>query len=398
MLDSGNIMLCFLSGEQNAIDIASQYWACDSQRHWLKTVQEIADNFGIRKHKVPDRVRRFALAFDLNERCAQCYAPRLLTTRGDAMQARCYTLNFVCEECRATQAEATRLATEEKNRAEKERLGNIFQRLREEVRDFDYTTIGYLDAIVAYAIMLASETAISNGRVGDPHHLMICPSDSLLADLLGRLRNHRILVFANDTPITAISPESVLGGRVSYFPLMVSWQFAPPTGGNSFADVFREIGHVVEMRTEHPEFLDSVSELWWMLSEDEAIRYLREQLSTYQLTDLQVGDKLSEAITYALSRFSIPKLRYLLQRVAKNAAAFSTRTGITRRHALNIIPGNIIRDCDRALADSWSIKPYCLKWDQEEAQLTTLLFDRILGTGIEGFRSMTGEAVNQMAA
>jgi hypothetical protein len=38
-----------------------------------------------------------------------------------------------------------------------------------------------------------------------------------------------------------------------------------------------------------------------------------------------------------------------------------------------------------------------LKWDEEEPLLTTTLFDRILGTGMAGFKVTTGETVKAMA-
>jgi hypothetical protein len=91
-------------------------------------------------------------------------------------------------------------------------------------------------------------------------------------------------------------------------------------------------------------------------------------------------------------------LRYLLFRIAKNTAALSSRRDFTRQHALNTISGSLIRDCDRALADNWTIKPYCMKWDEEEARLIAILFDRVLQTGIEGFKSATGAAFDQVAA
>ncbi len=59
---------------------------------------------------------------------------------------------------------------------------------------------------------------------------------------------------------------------------------------------------------------------------------------------------------------------------------------------------DLIRDCDRALADHWTVNPYTMRWDDEEPRLTTLLFDRVLGSGIAGFKTMTGATTPDHAA
>jgi hypothetical protein len=252
--------------------------------------------------------------------------------------------------------------------------------------------------MLTYGIMQHSHSAVSTGRVGNPYELALCPSNSLLSKLLARLRTSGILLFGSDTAIEAIDSSSEEGKGISYYPLKVNWQLAQPTSGESFPSLFRKIGAVIDARDEDPEYVDAASELWWMLGMDDAIRYLDRELSRYRIWDFSAGEKMNEALFHALSRFSIPKLRYLLYRIAKNTAALSTRQDFTRRHALNTIPGSLIRDCDRALADNWSIKPYCMKWDEEEAPLITRLFDRVLGTGIEGFRSTTGTTFDHEAA
>ena len=256
----------------------------------------------------------------------------------------------------------------------------------------NYSEIGYFDAIVAYCIMLSSESAVANGLVGNPHQLPLCPSNSLLSELLGRLFDHGILILRRDTRVEAIDPRSKDSNRFSYYPLKVNWQFAKPVDGDTFSGVFRQIDSVVEMKTDHPEYYEAISQLWWMLGRHDALRYLQQELTSYRLSGFESGPKMEEALSHALNRFSIPQLRYLLYRIAKNTAGLAARRDFTRSHALNTIPGNLIRDCDRALADHWAIKPFCMKWDEEEARLIAVLFDRVLGTGIEGFKSATGAA------
>ena len=398
MLEQASIFLCFLTGEPSEIELALEYWGVDSQGRWKNTVREISERTGEPKHKIPEIVRRVVVTHDLDIRCADCRNPRVVSSRSDATYGVWRGLNYLCESCRSARLAAERLREAEEKQVEYERAREIIQALSDEGAVFDYSEIGYLDAVVAYGIMLSSDSAVATGLLGSPYHLPLCPSNSLLSRLLGRLFNHGILALRRDTPTDAIDPISQDNQQFSYYPLKVNWQFARPITDESFSSVFRQIGSVIDKRSDHPEFDYAVSELWWMLGMADAQRYLEQELNRYRLSGFVAGEKMKEALLYALNRFSIPRLRYLLFRIAKNTAALSSRRDFTKQHALNTIPGSLIRDCDRALADNWAIKPYCMKWDEEEARLIAILFDRVLGTGIEGLKSAAGLAFEQAVA
>jgi hypothetical protein len=388
-----NIILCFQTGDPAAIDLALLYWNRNREGQWSKTVKEIADGISERKHTIANLVRHAAVAYDLNSRCTGCLIPRELTSRAETTYSTWST--YVCTECREAQARAQRLKEEEQARLERERRARIVSAISNEDALFDYQSIGYLEAVVTYVIMLCSDSAVVSGAVGNPYSLGISPSNTLLNTLLGHLFNIGVLTFRNDTPFDAVNPTSEDETRFSYYPLKVNWQFAKAANGDSFSTTFKQIGAIIDERVEHPEYYEAVIQLWWMLGSADALRYLEDQLSLYRLSGLVVGEKLKEAISYGLKLFSIPQLRYLLYRVAKNAAALSTRHDFNKPHALNTIPGSLIRDCDRATADHWTIKGYAKKWD-EESPLLTLLFDRVLGSGIAGFRSTSGSVLEQI--
>jgi hypothetical protein len=391
------IFLCFLTSDLAEINLALEYWAVDSEGRWLTTVQAISESLGKPKHKITESIRRIAIAHDMRLRCSNCRGPRALTSRTDMGMSGWYTSSgFLCDDCRDRREQERRDAEDMKRRTAQERSAKIIETNAGREMAFDYDSISYLDAILAYAVMLYSDSAVTNGLVGNPAQLALC-GDSLLSKLLDRLFDAGILTMSADTPHDAIQPSE--GGNTeqfSYYPLKVKWQFAQSESGESFSEIFRQLGFTVDTRAEHPEYIEAFSELWWMLALDSSVQYLREELDKYYgLSDFTVGEKMNEALAYALSRFSIPKLRYLLYRIAKNTAALSSRRDFNRRHALNTIPGSLIRDCDRALADHWDVKPFCFKWDQEEARLITILFDRVLTTGIEGFKVTTGTTFEQ---
>lgn len=396
MVEQTRVFLCFHVSDESQIAIALDYWEGGLRSGWKSSVKQISARAGVPKHRLPELVQQFATAHDVDTRCDSCGSPRQLLSRSDSALWP-HTWKYTCDPCRAAEAELQRKEKEQTERSKTERLGNIIQDLIEKERPFNYEEIDYLDAVIAYAIMLSSQSATADGHVGNPFELTICSTNSLLAELLGRLFNHGVLVFHENTPIDAIHPESRNSGSCRFFPLKVAWQFAVPIENKSFSSVFRQLSSVIELKSSHSSYWQSVSDLWWMLGRDDVQSYLEEQLASYRLYDLRVGEKMQEAMFHALSRFSIPRLRYLLYRIAKNVAALSSHRDFTRQHALNTIPGSLIRDCDRALADQWNIKPYCKKWDTEEVILITLLFDRVLGSGMDGFKEMTGATLQDLS-
>jgi hypothetical protein len=45
--------------------------------------------------------------------------------------------------------------------------------------------------------------------------------------------------------------------------------------------------------------------------------------------------------------------------------------------------------------NDWDVKPYVLRWNDEESLLITTLFDRVLRTGVAGFKSLSGRQIQE---
>ena len=142
------------------------------------------------------------------------------------------------------------------------------------------------------------------------------------------------------------------------------------------------LGERLDAREEDPEYYEGIDELWWKLGYDDALQHLEQEVDNYRLPDVQVGLKTEGAIRHALENFSIPQVRREITNVVKNAAALSQHRDFARRHALNTIPGNLISYIDRAISEDWKVSPLLHNWQNEEPVLTTVLFNRVLGTGL----------------
>jgi hypothetical protein len=94
-------------------------------------------------------------------------------------------------------------------------------------------------------------------------------------------------------------------------------------------------------------------------------------------------------VLHALEHFSIPKVRREITNVVKNAAALSRHRDYVKRHALNTIPGTLINYVDRAVSEGWQVSPILHNWQNEEPILLTVLFNRVLRTGLPGFKTLS---------
>ena len=166
-------------------------------------------------------------AVDLSIHCAVCNAPQELGSRA-AVTAKRYG-DHLCAPC-AQERERLRKAKEKQE--ENERLAahtQVLADLRKCNKPFNYFEIGYFEAVLAYAIMLASDEAAEHGQFRDGRSLNLCRSESLSGNLLGRLFNKGILQFSASTPPGAVRPGE--GDSYSYFPHQVHWEFAKDSAG-----------------------------------------------------------------------------------------------------------------------------------------------------------------------
>ena len=379
--------LCFKTAHPA---LALDYWDGEynaGKWGWALSVEAVAQRHQVKKTEVPAFAAQTAVAVDTARRCGDCLVPQVLTSRSAFSTPR--PDGYVCSDC----ADRKKLAVaqkryQEENDRQLSRRKHI-EELAARNRSYKYSDISYANAILVFGIMLASDDACELGRFSDTAGLHLCPTTALSGKVLGGLFDAGILRISETT-----HPESVLrneDGSWSYYPHRVNWEFAADAEGRSFPAVMSLMGAIVDLRDEDPGYSQAVSDLWWKLGYDDAVRHLEDEAEAYSLPDIRMGPKTKEAIQHALTFLSIPQVRREITRVIKNAAALSNHRDFSRRHALNTFPGTLISFVDRAVSEGWQIWPLLRNWQNEEPVLTTVLFNRVLGKGLPGFRVITGQ-------
>ena len=389
MMTDNRLLLCIHAETQEQIQMAFDYRAGsekDGEWVWAEPVKEIASRYNLKDSALLQKVRGAATAFDLSTRCSSGGhdIPREVSSRSDlAVSSR---REFLCSEC-------TERLLEQRIREEEERAKALISKQRAflaslvaQATTIDYASVSYADAVAVYSIMLASDRACESGRL-EKDALKLYFSDAMNDSFVEDLFTKGFLAVCDDSPLECI--EVFDRGIWRYEPSRINWRLAEDSCRLPFSDVFEKVGKLIDQREAHVQFDDSVSDFWWNIAVDDALHFLISEVRKFRFPEYQCGQKTEKAVRYALEFYSIPQVRNLIRRSVGYAAQLSAARNRYVQHPFSAIPGLIIGNVDRAQSSNWDIRPILSGWD-EETLLVRILFDRVLRTGLQGFRETSG--------
>lgn len=386
-----SLIVSFESADLSDIKLASLYWEIDDDGRWSFTVREIAEYLSLTSAETSKRVAIIGPAFLISRRCIRCLTPFKFSHRSEYSAVVRNNLT-VCGSCHEASARAARDEEDTRQRSARQMQQAIWLRNTSIDPGINYRDLDYSDIIRAFAIFASSESdGEGNLRFTDVPPFSTKPA--ALKETAKSLYRQEVLLIGKGTPVNAFVPGDSVD-NFSYYPDRVVWRFATLDESANSSIIGRELSDFLDNAPSDFDRWNSVAEIWWEVAYAEALRYLNEQLEKYGL-QANEGDALKEAINHALDNFSIPALRNLLWKLAKDVGAYSAERGIVKPRAINAIPGKLIRMVDRYVANAWDVVPYVLRWDDEECLLITILFDRVLKTGVAGFKTLTGRVIRE---
>lgn len=125
-----------------------------------------------------------------------------------------------------------------------------------------------------------------------------------------------------------------------------------------------------------------------MLNELKA--YLFLQLERHNLSK-NIGPKTEQVLLDMLKKFTVSQSYNIIYYVVRNAASYSTKTGITKQRAVNTIPSRIETHISRAIAEGWEIKPYHRDHSLSQSSISFTLFNTLMGENDGGFTKSLDE-------
>lgn len=388
--------LCFEVGSSEHRQLAMDYWSGNdvgSGFKWASSLEELSRIHAVAKKDLLRCVKLAVTAHNLARRCVDCHLPEELSSR-TAFTVRTYR-DHLCSVCTRNRDQARLLRQEEQTRQRVAAQSAHIAEISQSNKDFRYDTISYTDAVIAFSIMLASDEACESGTFKNSDDLPLCAGTSLSGKLLSRLFVHGVLGIEDVTQPEAFVLDD--NNEWTCFPNRITWRFARDVEGRTFPEIMAYLAKLIDGRDLNPDYDESVMELWKMLAFDDALDYLSREVDTYRLPDVRVGPKTEQAIWHALEHYSIPQVRRVIAYVVKNAAALSQRRDFVRRHALNTVPGSLISYVDRAVSEGWPVHPVLRSWQNEEPVLLTVLFNRVFGTGLPGFRTLSNSGLTSLS-
>ncbi|MDD4969899.1 MAG: hypothetical protein PHT07_10775 [Paludibacter sp.] len=130
-----------------------------------------------------------------------------------------------------------------------------------------------------------------------------------------------------------------------------------------------------------------INTIWTSICFFECIEYLKHKLDEYKMPD-NIGPKTDLSIKEGLKHYSTSQMFNHIWYAVKEAAAQSNKAGITKKHAVNMIPGLIQRRIERAIAEGWDIKPYGRDFNLPQSLIADVLFNKVLKIGNRGFNEV----------
>ena len=206
----------------------------------------------------------------------------------------------------------------------------------------------------------------------------ITPDNIYETKIITFLKENGLIIFSPNTVLSSISIEdNKIDG---YYPLKTTYRL------NIFKDELNieidELFHLEDIEEKNEELLLT---LWLEIALYECLEYLYVRLDEYNLPSQHIGDKTISTIKEALNNFSISQVFYFIWNASKNAAAFYQKGSVTKKHAVNLVAGNILRTMERAIAQNWDVSKYRRDYNYPQSIISEIFFNRILKIGDRGF-------------
>ena len=209
----------------------------------------------------------------------------------------------------------------------------------------------------------------------------ITPDSKYENKIITFLEENGLIIFSPNTALNSISIEdSKIKG---YYPLNATYRL-----NISKNEIDIETDELLYFDDTEESDTELLLELWLEIGLYECLEYLYVRLDEYNLPSQYIGNKTISSIKEALNNFSISQVFYFIWNASKNAAAFYQKGNITKKHAVNLVAGNILRTMERAIAQNWDVSKYGRDYNYPQSIISEVFFNRVLKIGDRGFNSV----------
>lgn len=370
-----------LEGQEKYSDICNMYWDIDDSGQFTYKVSDISNKYGSNSNSILKIVKQSCIAYSEITYCSACGVPFSYTSRANYSVSRSLH-NWICPDC-----------INSKNKIIEDEKENVLENALEYWKNnpIDIDTLSFRHAIFLLSLVrfCGSEDLTYIRPISSNKSDYLSPKYDFDLSLIEELYRNNVIAINPLSDLDAIELKEE--GRFSFYLDRVSWLIPLREGENPISFI-----HSLEEKISSMEYVDSsydeVVSLCKEISLLECLNYLDFVLAEHQL-NFEAGEKTRLVLNRALESFSVSQVYNFIWRSAKDAAAFYLRSNTSKKHAANTIVGNIQKQCERALANNWSITAFRRNYDMPQSVISQVLFNVCLHTDDGGFSQKLNKVI-----
>ncbi|WP_261844564.1 hypothetical protein [Aliamphritea ceti] len=358
------------SDVKSLVDLCKDYWQLNDQDSFTYTVKEIAEKHSMEAHVVSNLVSKRAYVSFEDICCQSCRVPYRLTSRSQYKSRNLYA-DTLCKTC----SDAEHQALIYKKLSIIESIKGAVLSDQKDTQQLSLQDKVYLASAIQ---ALGHENLAQLTSLADNSSCRLSPETAYDRMILKHLIDKRISWISDSTPLTSIriQDNDVLNLDFANCCLEIPFQSSKLM---SLIDEFSLDSYQKELK-QSDEFFHLCSEVQLF----ECLAFLKYKLTEHQL-HFSPGDKTRLVMSQCLRYFSVAQTYNFIWRAVKDSAAYYMRGGIGKRQAANSVVGNICKNMDRALVNSWEVTPFKRNYKLPQSAISQLLFNTVLRTDDGGF-------------
>jgi tetratricopeptide (TPR) repeat protein len=262
----------------------------------------------------------------------------------------------------------------------RERVANAFPVPGRAQRPLD--TLSLREAVYFLSLIrfAGTEDPRSIAPISSVEGTYLSPAGRLDEEIVRSLYKAGLIFPRSDSPLDAFVEEGKEGGLAFYL-MQVLWS----VGGDGTEA--RERLVTLENLFREGTWPEAWREQWLPLAQqialEECLAYLVVSLEEHGLP-FSPGDKTRVLLNRLLADFAPAQVYSFIWRSARDAAALTQRTQITRPHAANTAISFIQSSAERALVEGWNVKYYRRDRRVPESILSQFFYNTVLRSGGRG--------------
>lgn len=296
-----------------------------------------------------------------------------------------------CEICKDNRFEKERLAKKKKQVLENRQREIILEKYRRDkeyfidISELDIQMKIYLSSLLR-AFLSEDLQDIKPFSTASLKLTPITPDDRYEMKIISFLKENKLIIYSPNTSLDSVIIEN--DTITEYYPLNVTYRI-----NISKDEVDIEPESLLYFKDEDMEKMDKevLLTLWLEIGLYECLEYLYVQLDECKLLSKYIGEKTFLVIKEALNHFAISQVFKFIYKAVKDSNDYSKKKRLTRKHAVNLVAGNISRTMEKAIAENWDIKKYGRDYNYPQSIVSEVFFDRVLKIGDRGFKSIAKE-------